>query len=406
MSISNLQEKRNKLIIDAAAILQAAEVTVENRASADAMLAEVTVIDGDIHRLRNIEKLQAEAKQFERAPRAAVNPGTEDRKKSFNEAFRMYARHGYAALNAEQRDLVTTSDTTGGALIPQEFGGILHEAQKFYGPIASMVQQKVTDNNGRPLKISFANDTSNGVKLLGTEGSSSPTETDPGFVSAILGVDTVTGGLVKVSFQELEDSAFNLDSWLRNAFSIRYARGIEKAVTLGLDQAGTALPNFSTGGLVAAATVGTTTGTIAAGIGWDDLVNAFSALDPAYVNQDTKWVMSSQTRNYLVGLKDGFGRPFFTPDPSNNAPFSKLMGYDIVLDQAMPATGVANALPILFGDLSKAYMLRTDGQPSILRLNERYADTLEVGFFLYTRIGGISLNAGIAPVVSLKIAAS
>lgn len=87
------------------------------------------------------------------------------------------------------------------------------------------------------------------------------------------------------------------------------------------------------------------------------------------------------------------------------------MGYDIVLDQAVAnATNagslVANAVPILFGDLQKSYMLRTDGQPSILRLNERYADTLEVGFYLYSRIGGISLNAGVAPITSLKLAAS
>lgn len=308
MSIKTLQEKRNKLIIDAAALVQAAEVTAESRQAADAMFAEIGVIDGDIQRLKNIEKLQAEANSFERSPRGPVAPVTEDRKKAFNEAFRVYARHGLGALNAEQRDLVTTSDVTGGALIPQEFGGVLHEAQKFYGPIASMVAQKVTDNNGRPMKISYANDTANGIKLLSTEGSSSPAETDPGFVSAILGVDTITGGLVKVSFQELEDSAFNLDSWLRQAFSIRYARGIEKAVTLGVDSAGTTLPNQATGGLVASASLGTTTAALANGIGWDDLVNTLSALDPAYINQDTKWVMSSSTRNYLLGLKDGFGR--------------------------------------------------------------------------------------------------
>jgi HK97 family phage major capsid protein len=72
----------------------------------------------------------------------------------------------------------------------------------------------------------------------------------------------------------------------------------------------------------------------------------------------------------------------------------------------MPNQGVANATPIMFGDLQKAYLLRTDGQPSILRLNERFADTLEVGFFLYSRIGGVSLNAGVNPIVKLQQAAN
>jgi predicted phage gp36 major capsid-like protein len=60
----------------------------------------------------------------------------------------------------------------------------------------------------------------------------------------------------------------------------------------------------------------------------------------------------------------------------------------------------------MFGDLQRSFMLRTDGEPSILRRNERYADTLEVGFFLYSRIGGVALNAGVNPIAKLQLAAS
>ncbi len=132
------------------------------------------------------------------------------------------------AVDAEYRDLLTTSDATGGALLPQMFSGILVDARKFYGPIADKVMQKVTDNKGVPMKISYSNDTGNGLTLLGTEGSSSPAETDPAFVSALLGVDTVTGGLVKVSFQELQDSSFDLDAFIRSHFAVRYARGLRR----------------------------------------------------------------------------------------------------------------------------------------------------------------------------------
>ena len=407
--INALVEKRNKLITDAAAILQAAEVSAEGRESANKMLAEVANVEGDINSLRMIEKYQG-SESFERSPRPGVGSGAvltaEERKAKFNAVFRQYARHGYHTLNAEQRDLLTTSDTTGGALIPQDFMGVLFEARKFYGPVADRVAQKVTDNKGVPMKISYSNDTANGITLVATEGTSSPAETDPSFVSKILGVDTVTGGLVKVSFQELEDSSFDLDSFIRKSFAIRFGRGLEKAVTAGTDSAGTALPNQASGGLLGVATVGTTTASLAAGIGWDDLTNAFGALDAAYINPKTAWVLNTNTRSILLGMKDGFGRPFWTPDPSADGPFSKLLGYDVVIDQAMPNIGGANATPILFGDLEQSYMLRTDGAPSILRLNERYADTLEVGFYLYSRIGGVSLNAGVSPIVSIKQAAS
>jgi HK97 family phage major capsid protein len=412
--IKNLEEKRNKLMVDAHALLHADEVTVEGRASAKAMFAEVDTIENDLADLRRLESFEKSQAEFARSPRPGVNGGSveapktaEQRKKAFNATFKQYARYGMGSLNAEQRALLTTSDATGGALIPQEFEGVLHDALKFYGPIATKVSQKITNNDGRPMKVSYANDTANGLTLLATEGTSSPAATDPTFVSALLNVDTVTGGLVKVSFQELEDSAFDLDSWIREKFAVRYARGVEKAITLGTDSAGTALPSQVSGGLVSVAAVGTVTATIAGGIGWTDLVNTFAALDPAYAeNPEAAWVMSSTTRNYLLGLKDGFGRPYFTPDPNSGNPFKQLLGHDIVLNQSMTSALTANKIPILYGDLKSSYMLRTDGAPSILRLDERFAELLEVGFFMYTRIGGISLDAGTHPLSKLQIAAA
>jgi HK97 family phage major capsid protein len=95
--------------------------------------------------------------------------------------------------------------------------------------------------------------------------------------------------------------------------------------------------------------------------------------------------------------------PFFTPDPSSDGPFDRLLGFPVVINQSLPSMG-ASAVPILFGDAESAYMLRTDGQPSILRLNERYADTLQVAFYLWSRIGGASLVATSAPVPLASIA--
>jgi HK97 family phage major capsid protein len=416
--IKELRTKRSKLLFDMNTLALQGTRTEEARAKFAKMNSEVYDLDNNINSLEaRAASATAGARaasndsNFQRSPRPGIgeihNGGnTEERKKKFSKAFQQYALRGSIHnVDPEYRDLLTTSTATGGALVPQIFSGILADALKFYGPIAQKVRQKVTENNGAPIKISLDNDTQNGLTLLATEGTSSPAETDPTFTSALLGVDTVTGGLVKVSFQELEDSAFDLDSFIRDKFSLRYGRGLEKAVTLGTDSAGTTLPNQTSGGILGAATAGTTTASLAAGIGWDDLTAAYGALDPAYVNPNTAWVFNSTTRATLLGMKDGFGRPFWIPDPSADGPFDKLMGYDVVIDQSMPNLG-ANAKPILFGDLSRAYLLRTDGDPSILRLNERYADTLEVGFFLYARIGGVSLNAGTSPLVYIQQAAS
>ncbi|MGB6690864.1 MAG: phage major capsid protein [Terracidiphilus sp.] len=385
------------------------------RAAFDARQKDVEQLEADLARQEAIEARTSRNESFERSARPTgangglhVEMSADEKRTKLNKAFRSYALHGFNGMEREERDLLTTSDTTGGALIPQIFSGVLVDALKFYGPTAQLVRQRVTDNTGAPLKISLDNDTANGLTLLATEGSSSPAETDPAFLSKIVGVDTVTGGLVKVSIQELEDSSFDLDTFIREKFSVRYGRGMEKAVTLGLDSANTTLPNQSSGGLAGVATVGDTTAALADGIGWDDLTTAFAALDPAYVNVNkTKWLMNSSTRGYLIGLKDGFGRPYFTPDPSADGPFGKLLGFDVVINQSLPNMG-ASAKPILLGSLQDAYLLRTDGQPSIIRLNERYMDTLEVGFYLFSRVGGTSIVMSGAPVplVSIQQASS
>ncbi len=376
-----------------------------NRSAYDKMAKEVEQLEADEQRSQILESRN----HFEKSPRPGAGSGArvsgDEQRSRYNEGFRQFLRTG--SIPSEYRDLLTTSDATGGALIPQMFSGILVDALKYYGPIAQNVSQKITDSKGSPLKISYSNDVANGLTLLGTEGSSSPSETDPTFVSKILGVDTVTGGLVKVSVQELEDSSFDLDAFIRDKFSIRYARGLEKAITLGTDSAGTTLPNQPTGGLLASAEVAQTTASVAAGIGWDDMTALFSGIDPAYaIPGKASWVMNSTTRGYLLGLKDGFGRPLYTPDPVSDNPFGKLLGYDVVLNQSMPNMG-ASAKPILFGDLSKSYLLRTDGQPNIVHLRERYMDTLEHGYFMYSRIGGVTLGqSGVYPLVALQQASS
>jgi HK97 family phage major capsid protein len=390
---------RARLAADAEQIFNGENLDTEKRARASAMLAEVTVLSQDIESLRQIAKVNDEQRSFEKSPRPEVGAQAETdtvetRKAKFAAAVKVAALHGMHHATAEQRDLLTSG--TSGALVPQGFYPVLTSAQKLYGPIAQEVTLKETDNNGAPMKISLVNDTANGYILIG-EGTA-VTESDPTFQPRTLGTDTVHSGLVKITWQELEDSFFNLEQWISTALGIRDARGMEQIVTNGKDNLGTVLPN--TAALTSVATLATTTASFAAGIGYDNLVAAYGAIDPAYL-PNAKWVMNTATRTLLQGVLDGFGRPLFQPDPATSEPFAFLLGKPVVWDQQMtaPASG---AVPILFGDLKASYMLRTDGAPQLQILRERYADTLETGFFLWRRVGGISLNAGTTTLVSIK----
>jgi hypothetical protein len=62
---------------------------------------------------------------------------------------------------------------------------------------------------------------------------------------------------------------------------------------------------------------------------------------------------------------------------------------------------VAGNTGILYGDFNEGYLLRTDGDLSIRRLDERFADSLEVAFLAYARVAGASTDAGTHPILKL-----
>jgi HK97 family phage major capsid protein len=399
----DLQEKRLRLITEAQTIVQAEKVTTEDRAKFDTIMKDHDEVEQDILNIERVEKIQADLRSTKRPPRGepgATGDGKDgpDAEKRALEAraFEKYIRFGKDALDPEERAAMrekrelTTANT--GEVIPQQFLPTLIDAQKLIGNTVSIVGKKVTNNNGAPIKVAMSNDTGNTLTTVTGEGTG-VTEQDPGFSGFIMSTDTVAT-LVKVSRQELADSYFNLDNWLKTKFGLRYYRGLEAMITAG--------NGSNVASIVTTATLGATAAA-AAGPVYDDFTACYGSLDAAYEG-NASWLMSTTTRAYLLGLKDNYGRPFFVPNP-NTGTLDYILGRPIVLNQALPsAVNVSTTLTatgILYGDFAEGYLLRTDGDISILRLDERYADTLEVGFIGYARVGGAATDAGTHPIRTL-----
>jgi HK97 family phage major capsid protein len=292
-------------------------------------------------------------------------------------------------------------------MIPQQFLTTMIDAQKYIGNTVSIVGKKVTNNNGAPIKVALSNDTGNTLTTLTAEASV-VAEQDPSFSGFIMQTDTVAT-LVKVSRQELDDSYFNLDAWLRDKFALRYYRGLEYLITNGNNSNVVGLLQTIAGGI--STTQGPTLGATAAssnGPVYSDFVDLYAALDPAYL-PNASWVLSSISRAAIMGQKDLYGRPLFIPNP-NSGTLDMILGRPLVLNQAMPnafAASPYNAVNgVLFGDFAQGYLLRTDGDMSILRLDERFADTLEVGFIGYARLGSAFTDAGTHPILKLATPAN
>jgi HK97 family phage major capsid protein len=329
-----------------------------------------------------------------------VEDTPEQRTAAEKRALANYVRYGItdatylrSAVGLETRDLgtVTGGAITGGSqFIPQAFLPTLFEAQKAWGGLLNIVSTRDTDN-GAPMKIAFANDTGSSVVVVGEAVASS--EADPTISGVISSTDFLTTGVVKVSLAELQDSAFDIEGWLRDSFGKRYFRGMNSLVT-----------NGSTSGNVQSILTGNTnslqtaaTGTVA----YVDIAATYADLDPAY-EAGASWTMNSTTRGALLKVTDTLGRPLFVPSPNAGA-FDTLLGKPVVLNQALPNIASGN-VAIQFGDYKQGYLFR-NVKPglAIVRLNERYLDSGEIGFIGFARAGGVVVLPGTYPLVNLSV---
>ena len=398
--IQELRNKRTKLLLDAQKIVAKPNVTTEERAQAHAMLADVDLIEQDIAIHDRAAKAEAESRAAGRPPRSQPGEGAvnDETRSAEKRAFVDYLKTGQIDRTSlrEQRDLSTTNT---GIIVAQDFLGQLLEAKKAWGAIATAVGQKVT-RNGEPIRVPGVDDTMNMSTIIGESTTNAPvvvSEVDPNFAGLINNVSFMSTGEIRLSLAELSDSYFDLESWIRDAFGKRIARGLAKLIVNG-----SADGNFASLLTSAQQTVTAPTGTSTT-VTYNEFVAMYSKLDPAYV-QDASWVFNNTVRGQILGLCDSLGRPLFVPSVNTDS-LDRILGLPVVISQFHPNMGPSVAGAIQLSSLKDAYTLRTAGEVSILRLNERYADQGQVAFIGYHRNSGWAAPVG-APTVNYVNSAS
>lgn len=399
MTKKELQDKRNKLLADAQAIVLKADVTAEDRSTFDTMLADVATVEADIQRM---EALESRAGSIPRpVPGAGVDETPEARAKAEKRAFADFVVRGIHA--PEQRDLTTASNSAG-QFVPQAFYPQIIEAMKLWGDMVNVVR-KVESDNGAPTKYATVNDTANLFYEVG-ENTAAATDgsmgTDPTIAGGLLSTSMLTRQPIIVSFAELQDSAFDLDAFVKNVIGKSYFRGLSSLIVNGSTSGNIGSVLALASGAVYT-TVPGASDTDQTEIQYPDITALWSKLDPAYLPNAT-WLMNNTTKGYLLGVRDTLGRPLYIPAPNAGA-FDTLLGAPVRLVQALP-NRVAGAMPILFGDFEQGYLLKTVKPGlAVMRLNERYAEKLSVGFVPYARCGGVLTDAGTHPIVGMKVKA-
>jgi len=86
-TILQLQEKRTKLVHDAAAIMQAENVTAEQRAQVNTMLADEQVIVADIRAMEALEASDKELRSTQRPHRGSPTGGQSEEEQRNRDPF-------------------------------------------------------------------------------------------------------------------------------------------------------------------------------------------------------------------------------------------------------------------------------------------------------------------------------
>ena len=394
MTILEMRDARNKLLKDAQAILLAGP-DAEKRAQATKMLVDADTFESDAASLEKIEKLQGEERSRTTPPRGTPDGGISSDNKLEAEArskkaFDQFIRYGSvdAELRSslqEHRDVTTA---TAGTLIPQAYLPILTQAQKFYGNILNKITIVPADN-GAPTKYGVIDDIANGMVVLGEDTAAS--ETDPSFLGSTISSDFMSTGVVQVSLATMQDSAWDVETFLRDSMGKRYFRGLSQFVTNG--------NAANIGSIIPTLTLSAVTSAAPATIAWADVAAVFAALDPAY-ETGASWSMSTSTRGTLLGITDSLGRPLYIPAPSAET-FDMVLGKPVNVNPYM-ATVAATHTSLMYGDHSQYVLRVVKPGLTVVRLNERYMDKGNVGFIGFARAGGALLSPiATTPLVKL-----
>lgn len=376
------------------------DLTDEERASWDAAEKDLKGATEDKERHERMASLESESRNVQPSPSAPMpmqqeqrdNP--EEREKRLNVAFSQFIRRGLDKLPEEQRAAVAArweeraegvaTGSAGGYLVPQGFWNNLVIAMKAYGGLLNEVGT-IETSTGNPLPWPGADDTANVGAILGEN--TQVTQQDIAFTTQTLNAYTYTSKLVLVSLQLMQDAAFDVDAFVTGRLAERIARIQAQHIVSGT---GTGQPQGIVTGTTNTKTLATgATTTLGSGTtGYDTLIDLIHAVDPAYRGlPGTKFIAHDSFLGAVRKVKDTQGRPLWQPDYLAGGDRDTVLGYPVVIDNSM-ATMAANSVSALFGNFQRGYIWRRVLGLQMLRLTERYADFLQVGFLGFMRADG------------------
>ena len=400
MTILELREKRAKAWEAAKAFLDSHRtdkgvLSAEDDAAYSRMEQEITDLGKEISRMERLEALDAQIKKPVNQPLTGkpmsgrtierIGRASDEYRTSFWDMMR-----SKAPLPSVVNALQEGTDSEGGYLVPDEYERTLVEALEEENMFRQLAKVIRTSSGDRKIPVVATKGTASWIDEEGAY-----TESDDSFGQVSIGAYKV-GTMIKVSEELLNDSVFDLESYIAKEFARRIGAKEEEAFFTG-DGSGKPLG-------ILAATGGAETGVTAASstaVTADELMDLFYSLKSPY-RKKAVWVLNDSTIKAVRKLKDSTGQYLWQPSLVAGTP-DTLLGRPMKTSAYMPVIA-AGAKTIAFGDFSYYWIADRQGR-SFKRLNELYAANGQVGFLGFQRVDGKLVLSEAVKVLAQKASA-
>jgi HK97 family phage major capsid protein len=386
--LKRLLEERENVLHEARNLNDAAEAenrefTADAQATWDQHMARISELDKRINEVHDLEERNAKAdevraqlREHATATKPEDKPDEAERLRAFvrGESGRSYHVEG----DLEARDVTTTSAAS---TIPQGFRNQLWEYAVEVSGILSAGVDLLQTSSGETIKLPRVTAYST---VTSTAETVALTESDPTF-SSVDSTVSKGGYLVQVPTELLQDSAFNIQSYLA-----KWA-GRELGNAVGSGAVTAALAAASAGATTAAGTAGGFGAQGTAGSGFDYLITLYhSVLAPYRASTSCSWLMADPTAAAVRKIKTADGVYAWQSSVVAGMP-DTILGKPVFIDTYVPDAAVS-VESILFGDFS-SLVTRIAGGIRFERSDEFAFNTDMSTFRAIVRHGTVSVDA-------------
>ena len=379
MNLKALIEKRNALIADMKSLCDKATaetraMTTEEQTDYDAKKAEVEALNKTI---RSIEEQNALNLISAKSDGTAT-----DKEQAETRAFENYLRTGQII---ETREDVNLTKGDNGAVIPATIANKIIRKVIDICPIYQMATRYTLAGT---LSIPYYDEGTQAISMAYATEFTDLASTSGKFLSIEL-KGYLAGALSKVSRSLINNSQFDIVSYVINEVSIAAAKWIENQLINGTAS--------KIDGLAAGVKQVVTTASATA-ITADELIDLQETIPDVY-QDNACWIMNKATRTAIRKLKDNEGRYILNPDATAKWGYT-LFGKPVYTTDSVSAIA-SEKTAIYYGDMS-GLAVKTSEDVSIQILNEKYATQHAVGVIAWVEIDAKVENAQKIAALKMK----